>query len=60
MEKPDFGCQLAMAVAACLGFAGLALLSGNRLVMARVGTQALIILIVVLIAWWSWRRFNSL
>jgi len=34
--------------------------SGNRFVIAGVGSQALIILVVVLIAWWAWRRFNSL
>lgn len=51
---------MAMVLAACLGFAGLALLSGNPDVIARVGIQALIILVVALAAWWAWRRFNSL
>lgn len=60
MERDEFGCQMAMVVAACLGFAGLALLSGNRDVIARVGSQAMIFLVVALAAWWAWRRFNSL
>lgn len=60
MERDEFGCQMAMVLAACLGFAGLALLSGNRFVIAGVGSQAMIFLVVALAAWWAWRRFNSL